>query len=719
MQQQGGALPESFVIAYGRQLCEIVAFLEKGPQPIIHGAISPQTIMIDQGKNRVALLYLPILPPSFQPEYNSIGYIPPEQARGQIVSSSDLYAIAATMHHAVTGYSPHDRLAHFYPPARRLNPRVTASLEEILARQLRLSIKQRYPDAQSMLNDLSKLSASYSLKIEEKPLEPIIQTTSRRASIWLLFQTKPVLAFSLVLLCLILVSAIAVVGISTYTVQAQQTDYTQQLHTELDSFNKQGIGISDGRLVFDTYKGRLDSTLKMEAASAIQTANMSAAVNLLSQAVSADPIDGEALIYNEDMHILQTNAPYVTIVVGLPIDDSDEHLTSARVQLQAIYLAQHETNTQHLLPNGLKLRILIANSGKDNNNVATVAQFVANRVSLDGNPDHIITVVGWPYSSQTVNARDILAGVHIPLVSQTASSVQLSGSSPYFFRVCPVDDMQGQALGSLIAHDMNVKKLLVLHDPTDPYSSSLADAVAGSAQSLGATISTGTFTETQTTVDQYQQFANQVVNEHDDAIFLAGLSVDGIRLAHAIGNASRDNPHNKVLHSLKIIGGDGLTHAGLFGGGNNADAEIVRTFPQDMRRITATEFADAGEWNFLHIGQKQQPFFFSDWSSTYQSSPVGPNATDPTQEGILTYDAVGVVIHATSLSSDTPTGDTIQRILPTLGTGNVAAYQGVSGRIAFNGQGNPIDKAVVVVAVQDNGHNGNELHIQKIIGQFR
>src|SRR5258708_35339644 len=81
--------------------------------------------------------------------------------RGEVDPSSDLYGLAATMHHAVTGYDPRARLAFFHPPARRLNPAVTIQMELILARQLSLSALQRYAHPSEMQRDLSALIEAY------------------------------------------------------------------------------------------------------------------------------------------------------------------------------------------------------------------------------------------------------------------------------------------------------------------------------------------------------------------------------------------------------------------------------------------------------------------------------------------------------------------------------------------------------------------------------
>src|SRR5260221_1598589 len=75
--------------------------------------------------------------------------------------SSDLYVLAATINQAFTGYDPHARLAFFHPPARRLNPAVTAQMEMILARQLSLSKSQRYVHPSEMQKDLAASIASY------------------------------------------------------------------------------------------------------------------------------------------------------------------------------------------------------------------------------------------------------------------------------------------------------------------------------------------------------------------------------------------------------------------------------------------------------------------------------------------------------------------------------------------------------------------------------
>jgi ABC-type branched-subunit amino acid transport system substrate-binding protein len=741
--RQGGALPQHTVAAYGQQLCEMLAHLEHMRPPIVHGSINPDTIIISPDRKRVSLIYLPLFTPSAQLPSKSnapSGYMAPEQVRGQIDPSIDLYSLAATLHHAVTGYDPHERMAFFHPPARRLNPAVTPEMEAILTQALRLSGQQRYPRANDMLKDISSVLVLY---------PPVLTQAGNPAKNPLLLNSAEirqrsrsrsrtnVIVFAavsgLIILGFFLAyfrSSLPSFGGSTNNTQLTATSIAQnqaalnnEIALEMSMFQKKGIGLSDGRIVLDSYgRPSHELALKKQAAQAIQHNDVSTAVNLLSKAITEDPTDGEAQIYNEDIHILQSGAPYVTIVMGVALDNNAADYLLAHAELQAAYLAQHEINTNNTLPHA-KLRLLIDSSGANNDDVAAVAQLIANRVLNAGNIDHIIGVVGWPFSSQTINARDIIAGAHIPLLSETASSVKLSGSSQYFFRVNPPDDLQGKTLGTVAVdpNEFNAKKILVLRDPTDTYSQSLADAFTARVQALHATAINNpadNFTEGTTTVVGYQKVINDALRNNADLIFLAGIDTDAVRLAHALAIAIDTYPGNLTLARLKILGGDAIDTGLILGQGDGPDAAIARNFPQDIQRLSFTAFGHPDEWSFLKL--HSQPAFFHNWVSTYQSSTVPSNNAPPAgNDAILTYDAVGVMVAAAKLVQGDITGQAVRDALASLGKNNVPPYHGISGRILFDVQGNPIDKALVVLTVRGNSNGtGNTVELLKVAGSF-
>jgi serine/threonine protein kinase len=209
-------LPEYMIAEYAWQLCDVLTSLGEQQPPIIHGAISPETILISEEGRQAILMHLPLLPPKeFVGKIDDIGssYRAPEQVHGIINPASDLYSLAATLYHAVTGSAPHERPPAFYPPARRLNEAVSPAMELILARQLRLTVTQRYNSPHEMKQDLAALLESYAtqttravvpLQSSEMPLLSLKEEKGMQIDLKKMKIILPVLVGILVLLGLLL-----------------------------------------------------------------------------------------------------------------------------------------------------------------------------------------------------------------------------------------------------------------------------------------------------------------------------------------------------------------------------------------------------------------------------------------------------------------------------------------------------------------------------------
>ncbi len=186
--QQRGALSERMAAEYAWHLCDILSFFASQQPPFMHGSINPDTIIIAYEGKQVSLIHLPLFlskdPVTATVDTKQARYYAPEQTRGAISPSSDLYSLAAILYHAVTGCSPLEHTAFFYPPARRLNPAVTPGMEMLLTRQLRLSVPQRFADPSEMQKELSALLTSYPDAEElEQPLlfsDPLRLNASQR-----------------------------------------------------------------------------------------------------------------------------------------------------------------------------------------------------------------------------------------------------------------------------------------------------------------------------------------------------------------------------------------------------------------------------------------------------------------------------------------------------------------------------------------------------------
>jgi len=765
LRERGGTLPERIVAEYGRQLCEMLQVLSSQHPPLVHGSINPETVMVSPDGKSVSLMYMPLFAPmplSSARVKTESGYFAPEQVYESTGQESDIYGLAATLHHALTGFDPNEHMAFFYPPVRSLSSAVSSRMEAILRKALRSSVAHRYLQVAVMQQDLESVLALQqdvkdSAAVVAIPLPQRDAVRDRRQRIDMI--NRGVYATISAGVCLLLIIGFLFVmphnppaykgsipnaagtivamrnATATAVVRKQIAALNAELAPEAQIYTSKGIGVSDGHFVFDVYAPRSDVALKQQAAQAIQKSDISTAANLLQKAISADPIDGEARIYAEDLAILQHGLPFVTIVLGIGYANDADILSIERADIRAAFLAQYEINEFGLLPDNLYLRVLIANSGPDSTDVATIANTIVKEVTRDGNPDHIIAVAGWPTSAQTIQASGIIATAHLPLVSPTASSEKLSGINSYFFRVNPSDNAQADALATIAAQQLHATTVLVMSDPDDAESMSIADAFTarlGGYNVEAINRPRDDFTEMMTTVSGYRTAINDALANNVDVIFLAGSDVDAIRLAHAVGNASRANPTNRLLARLKILGSSSLAlNTGLLlgqcsggdsleeGGDSCADAFLASNYPQDLQRLSFISLGDPQEWYALHLPAIRRPPFFTDWAGLFQNSVVSvQNALPPDQNVMLTYDALQIIVRAAQAIQGPLAGQPIHDSLTSLGAGITPIFQGVSGRILFDAQGNPIDKAIAVLYVESAG-GVNVIKLGQITGTFQ
>src|SRR5262249_34235102 len=147
-------------------------------------------------------------------------------------------------------------------------------------------------------------------------------------------------------------------------------------------------------------------------------------------------------------------------------------ISSGRNNLQGAYVAQKEYNDGFKLSGGRLVRLLIANAGSASDNVAQVTEQIVQAKKQDAT---IIGVMGWSRSAYVQNSISVLTGAQIPLVSSTASAGNLSGISPYFFRVAPPNKSQAIAGAQYAEQQLHASRVALFVDPKNGYSNSLAE----------------------------------------------------------------------------------------------------------------------------------------------------------------------------------------------------------------------------------------------------
>src|SRR6266568_4020221 len=158
-------LPEQDALTYASQVLDILDYLEQQKPPIVHRDIKPANIIIGSKDKRAHLVDFGIaradtarnVKRKQTSALGTPGYAPPEQYQGNADPRSDLYALAATLHHLLTNRDPRNHPPFSYPPVRAFNAQLSPEIERILMRALNNDINQRYQSAAMMKQDIDDL----------------------------------------------------------------------------------------------------------------------------------------------------------------------------------------------------------------------------------------------------------------------------------------------------------------------------------------------------------------------------------------------------------------------------------------------------------------------------------------------------------------------------------------------------------------------------------
>ncbi|MGI6367426.1 MAG: serine/threonine-protein kinase [Anaerolineae bacterium] len=143
-------LPREEMIRYTIQVCRILEYLHNGSTPVVHQDIKPANIILEPQLGEVRLVDFGTARSrnagsGGQPGtndrssiYGTAGYAPPEQYRGNPVTKSDVFALAATTYHVLTDDDPQDH-PFKWPELASLPRELAAALE----RALRNSVDER------------------------------------------------------------------------------------------------------------------------------------------------------------------------------------------------------------------------------------------------------------------------------------------------------------------------------------------------------------------------------------------------------------------------------------------------------------------------------------------------------------------------------------------------------------------------------------------------
>lgn len=436
------------------------------------------------------------------------------------------------------------------------------------------------------------------------------------------------------------------------------------------------IGLSAGSTIFDTASADNDEMQK--GATALRNGDLSGALSHFTGVTTTDPLNAEAWIYAQNLQVLIHRLDYVAVILGVTSGNNG----SFRDSMQGAYLAQAAYNQAAPQQKWPSLVLIIANSGAVSANTTWVAQQI---LALKKANSHIVGMIGWAISSDSVNANALLA--HRPvnqddvfMLSPSATSKDLQGA-PEFSRIIPSDRDQTNYMADYAYTTLKYRKIAIFYASNDDF---ITSSYASFKEAFLREQNTKVVSEqryTQGDTASLRAALSNALQSHPDGIYFAGFAADAGLLLSLPQIASLPAP-------LKILGSSALS--------------LLSDYPANqpnMDRLVFTSLASQDEWKFLH--HEQLPFvstFLSEYQRTFQSRTLTPNV-------ILNYDAVQVFLHSYQLALATGTVSCLPCALENAlqemhGT---QIWQGISGQIAFeNGSTEPTDK-IILLNIIENG----------------
>jgi branched-chain amino acid transport system substrate-binding protein len=308
---------------------------------------------------------------------------------------------------------------------------------------------------------------------------------------------------------------------------------------------------------------------------------------------------------------------------------------------RGIDLAVEEINRSDLLE-GRPLRIEARDDSADGTRAANIAEdLVANR--------NVIAVIGHVNSGAMVAAAKVYDGA-LPAVSTTATTPDLTGISPWVFRMISSDSVNGLRIARF-CRTLGRRRAAILYE-NDSYGRGLAESFRRNFN--GEIVSVDPVGEETT---EFEPFIAFFKARKPDVIFFAGTEVSGAALMKTAHDAG---------FQADFIGGDGWSGIGSYPAAEGAYAAVPFT-PTDPRP-EAQRFVAAFKAKFGEA---------------------------PDNAAALAYDATMLLAHAVAAVG--PDRVKVRRWLADLDAGS--AYRGVVGPVYFQRSGDPMGRNLVVTRV--------------------
>ena len=296
--------------------------------------------------------------------------------------------------------------------------------------------------------------------------------------------------------------------------------------------------------------------------------------------------------------------------------------------------------------NGKKIELIIADSKGD-------VQESVNAFKKMVSQDKVTAVIGEVVSATTQAISDLAQTAKVPLISATATSIDVTKGKDYVFRTTFTDPYQGTATAKYI-HSKGIKSVAILTNSSNDYSVGIANAFKEQAAKDGINIVEEKYTGDD---KNFKAILTKLKGQNTEAMFIP----DYYNTIGLIISQARDLGIN-----TRYFGGDG------WDGIQTDFGEVAEG------AVFASQFSaeDTSE-----IVQK----FINSYKTEYKK--------EPTMFAALGYDTVEILGTALKSSKDL-TGSSIKEAL-----NNVNGIELITGKLKFDADRNP-EKSVTFIEIK-------------------
>jgi branched-chain amino acid transport system substrate-binding protein len=331
---------------------------------------------------------------------------------------------------------------------------------------------------------------------------------------------------------------------------------------------------------------------------------------------------------------------------------------------RATKLAAEEANASERAKKlGIKFVVVAGDDQGDPKTGVTVANQFASDPALVG-------VVGHVNSGVAIPASTIYNRAQIVMIAPSATDPKLTQQGlKSIFRVCTIDTVQGSFAADAAAKDLGFKKAFVVDDSSQ-YGSGLADFFSQQFKADGGTLAGREKTSDKDT--DFKALVVRIAASKPDVVYYGGLYNAGALLAKQLRDAGVDAP---------VFGGDGLNDGEFvkLAGAKNAEGSFATAIGLPLDKLP------------------QGAAFKAAYAKAYPSETI--SAYDP-----YGYDAANVIINAVLTAAEKVGAGTVtsaQGRDAIIAAVAATDSEGVTGKLAFDGKGDTLNKAITLYTVRD------------------